>query len=121
MQFTQLNVNRERQKLRRLLEPAWKSLDEVNEVLREIQAEVNDIDLEMTVALIEERLTFADASCEDLLQYLSIILVEVACFLSSITVKNESYDGSIDTLKKIRESLGKIQAVSKILPHSNIY
>ena len=114
-----MRMNGKGKRIKRFLTKAWVDLDGLNGALRTLQNEVNDEDLEMTIALIEQKPLIDDTLEEALIQYLTVILVEVVNFMTEIVDEQNTAlsDCSIDALKDIRNIMMQFQIMSKILSY----
>lgn len=72
-----------------ILKDAWRHLKELEEALHKLQNEVDDPELEMTIGLIEGGLGVKTKKANQLIEYLSVILMEVAYSLSEINNQKE--------------------------------
>lgn len=118
----QKNILDSEEQIKRLFVRISNDLETLNEGLRELQSEVQDEDLQMTITLIEGKKSLDKADLKLLAQYSSVALMEVSYFLSDI-VGGKKYafsDEGIDTLKKIGYNLKALRMTSKFLQVNNI-
>ncbi|KTD25728.1 Uncharacterised protein [Legionella lansingensis] len=90
-----------------LLAKTWSPLEELNKELKKLQNEVHNDELEMTIALIDEVSSFKKSKSEIVLQYLSVVMLEVAYSLANI--KDEHHLLS----NHAREALEEINYITK--------
>ncbi|MCH9755815.1 MAG: hypothetical protein K0U37_01315 [Gammaproteobacteria bacterium] len=119
----QKNVTESEEKIKRLFVQVWDNLEVLNNNLRMLQNEVESEDLEMTIMLIEGRLSLDGTDAKLLVQYLSVILMEVSCFLSDIIdEKNDTLsDEGIEVLKNVGDILKDFRSTSKFLQVGKVH
>lgn len=112
-----LHSSNDQAQINKLLAHAWDNMDDINHSLKQLQNEVHSDELGMTIDLIEEKLPLTTSKNSLLLQYLSVILIEVTYFLSTIDEEHNdslSHEG-IKTLEEIISTLTHFQKIAKML------
>ena len=112
-----MRMDGKEKRMKPLLSQAWVGLDELNCELRKLQNEVNDDNLETTINLIEQKPLIDDIHEDALIEYLTLILVEVLCYIAEIVDEQNTLvsDCSVDALKNIRNIMMQFQMTTKIL------
>ena len=109
------------EQIQKLLAHAWNDMDHINDSLKQLQDEVHSDELDMTIALIEEKLPLTTTKNSLLLQYLSIIMVEIAYFLSTINDENSNplSTKGIKALEETASILTHFQKTAKMLQNQS--
>lgn len=95
----------------KILLHVWDDLDKLHDELKKLQDEVNDDDLEMTISLIEGKLPLSDTENKILIQFLSVVLMEVSVFLKENIIEQppQLSIGGVEILDNILIILGRFR------------